>query len=176
MKWLAATMRSPLCAGAREMSCCSRHTPEELSPALPNSRQQLPAATTLYLFEGIKARRNGVLHVTSHRFCEPRCLDLVSKAHTVVAVHGCRRGSRICVGGLDKDLVASLTLELVRAGYPASDRGHEFPATNPRNICNRGRRGMGAQLEISPDLRAQEHQAGIAAAVRGVLALRAVQY
>lgn len=125
---------------------------------------------SLYLFEGLKAEGNGVLHVTSHRFSEPRCLEMLALAHTVVAIHGCSGDARICVGGLDEVLALSLTTALIGAGYPAIASGHEFPARHPINICNRGRRGIGVQLEISRDLRTPDHLDCIATSVREALA------
>jgi phage replication-related protein YjqB (UPF0714/DUF867 family) len=44
----------------------------------------------LYLFEGIKAKGNADLHVTSTRFDEASCLDILSVCDLVVAIHGCR--------------------------------------------------------------------------------------
>ncbi|MBT2747541.1 poly-gamma-glutamate hydrolase family protein [Lysobacter sp. ISL-42] len=136
----------------------------------PLARGIAGADYSVYLFEGLKAEGNGVLHVTSHRFSEPRCLEMLALAHTVVAIHGCSGDARICVGGLDKSLAALLTTALIGASYPAIASGHEFPARRPANICNRGSRGMGAQLEISGDLRTPEHINYIATAVRQALA------
>lgn len=123
---------------------------------------------SLYLFEGIKVPKgNAVLHITSHHFDEPRCLDLIATTNAVVAIHGCRGPvSRICVGGLDDGLKRLLAAELNREGLPLAADGHEYSATNPLNICNRGVHGRGAQLEISPDLRSDPYAARIAMAVR----------
>ncbi|MFO1434843.1 MAG: poly-gamma-glutamate hydrolase family protein [Gammaproteobacteria bacterium] len=47
----------------------------------------------LYLFEGLKPRGNlNALHITSRRFDEPRCLELVARSETVISVHGCGSG------------------------------------------------------------------------------------
>src|SRR5260370_42604544 len=43
---------------------------------------------SFYAFEGIKARGNGDLHITSHRFDEPQCLALVTGSPRVVSIHG----------------------------------------------------------------------------------------
>lgn len=44
----------------------------------------------LYLFEGIRrAGSYAALHLTSHKFDEPRCLALLSNCDHVVAIHGC---------------------------------------------------------------------------------------
>ena len=123
----------------------------------------------LYLFEGLKGSGNKRLHITSHKFDEPSCLDLLSTANTVLAVHGCSGEKMINVGGLDKPLKARLAQALAEAGFPVQAENHRFPAQNPLNICNRGARKMGAQLEISFDLRRGGWASEIARAVRTVL-------
>jgi phage replication-related protein YjqB (UPF0714/DUF867 family) len=121
----------------------------------------------LYAFEGYKARgRNRDLHVTSHRFDEPEGLALVTAADVVVTVHGCTGTAQICVGGLDTDLAERLTRALAAVGLPAIAEGHRYPARNPLNICNRGRRGCGAQLEFTSELREPRYRTSIARAVR----------
>jgi phage replication-related protein YjqB (UPF0714/DUF867 family) len=57
----------------------------------------------LYLFEGIKKRENyAALHITSRRFNEPSCLELLSTCPFVISIHGCVGGDeRVLIGGLD---------------------------------------------------------------------------
>jgi len=43
---------------------------------------------SLYLFEGTKKQANSNLHITSTRFDEPRCLQLVKAVEVAVTVHG----------------------------------------------------------------------------------------
>ena len=44
----------------------------------------------LYVFEGIRPSKNhAALHLTSHRFDELRCLELLSNCDHVIAMHGC---------------------------------------------------------------------------------------
>jgi phage replication-related protein YjqB (UPF0714/DUF867 family) len=111
---------------------------------------------SLYCFEGRKRRNNRDLHITSSCFDEPQGLALVSECDRVVAVHGCRGGERVVyLGGLDHDLKDAIP---VRLGAERFTTGiHDNPnlqGIHPRNICNRGRRGCGVQLEISWGLRA----------------------
>lgn len=108
---------------------------------------------SLYCFEGLKAKGNGQLHITSHRFDEPIALSLAAQSSIVLGIHGCKGESAIYIGGLDTELVGSLTATLVMAGFTASSTGHRFPAIEPNNICNRSKRKCGAQLEITWDLR-----------------------
>ena len=42
----------------------------------------------LYCFEGLKKAHNKTLHITSHRFDEPKCLELLVGCKHVIAVHG----------------------------------------------------------------------------------------
>ncbi len=125
----------------------------------------------LYLFEGIKKRSgNRALHITSHRFDEPRCLNLISGSRVVVTIHGCKdRQHIVYVGGLDLDLKREFVRALQGAGIKVKDKGHRFPAASPTNICNRGSTGRGVQLEISASLRNSPKAKILAQAIRQVL-------
>jgi phage replication-related protein YjqB (UPF0714/DUF867 family) len=126
----------------------------------------------LFSFEGLKPRgSNRDLHITSHRFDHPECLALASRANVVLSVHGCLGATRIHIGGLDTQLADELAGSLRTAGFPIEPASERYPGRHPLNICNRGLRGKGAQLEITYDLRAvAESRAAIARAVRGALA------
>jgi len=80
---------------------------------------------------------------------------LVAKCDVVVAVHGLA-GARegIDVGGLDEALRDKIAANLKSAGFntKAVATG-DHAAISLNNICNRGRRGLGAQLEITRGLR-----------------------
>jgi phage replication-related protein YjqB (UPF0714/DUF867 family) len=125
----------------------------------------------LYLFEGIRPVGNyAALHLTSHRFDEPRCLELLSNCDHVVAIHGCRgEEQQALVGGLDGALKVSVAQAIAELGVDTRLQGHQFPAIEPRNICNRGRRGAGVQIEMTMALRRQGPCDAISAAVRAVL-------
>lgn len=105
---------------------------------------------SFYSFSALRPHGNRALHLTSHRFDEPRGLALVAEADYVVAVHGYRRDeSTIYVGGLDERLRRSVVAALGDAGFEVSDRpARHLAGRHPENICNRGRRGAGVQLEI----------------------------
>lgn len=110
---------------------------------------------SFYCFEGIKPRHNGDLHITSARFDEPKCLTLISVCDLVVAVHGCRGNDQsIYLGGRDEDLRDAIHDNLEGAGF--TTRTHANPGlqgVSLANICNKGRRRQGVQLEISEGLR-----------------------
>ena len=109
---------------------------------------------SLYCFEGVRARGNRGLHLTSIRFDEPSCIGLVQRSRVVVAVHGCEEGDRSThVGGLDEDLKTRLLEALGTFGFKAVGDSASRPGLDPRNICNRGASGKGVQLEISKGLR-----------------------
>ena len=61
---------------------------------------------SFYSFNGLKADGNGVLHIESHLFDEPRALRAVEKADIIVTVHGQvdRKEEFVMVGGLDDGL------------------------------------------------------------------------
>jgi phage replication-related protein YjqB (UPF0714/DUF867 family) len=111
---------------------------------------------SLYRFEGRKRRNNRDLHITSTFFDEPRGLALVSDCDWVVAVHGCDGGERVVYfGGLDCDLRDAIRLGFEASGFKTAMHDNpDLQGIDPRNICNRGRRGRGVQLEISFGLRA----------------------
>jgi len=129
------------------------------------------ARHSLFLFEGLKPPwQNRSLHITSHRFDHPHCLDLVSRSLVTLAVHGCKgEESQIYVGGLDLELKARLTTRLRAAGFPATAEGHRYLGRHPLNICNRGLRRCGAQLELTRDLRALPARRAIAPVVRDAI-------
>ena len=128
---------------------------------------------SLYLFEGRRPSRNYLaLHLTSHYFDEPECLELIASCRYVVAIHGCAGPEpRVLLGGLDVELCAELGLAIDAAGVAALTRGHRFPAVHPNNICNRGARGRGVQLEVTESLRVADTSAFVTA-VRSVLLSR----
>ncbi|MFC1567466.1 poly-gamma-glutamate hydrolase family protein [Thermodesulfobacteriota bacterium] len=110
---------------------------------------------SLAIFEGIKPKGNKRLHITSTNFDEPRCVELVQESDAVVAIHG--EGSTelsVFLGGRDDELCSQLKVVLERYGYDVKTHGnpdlHGLAATN---ICNRGRHGVGVQLELSSGLR-----------------------
>ena len=126
---------------------------------------------SFFSFEGLKAYgENWALHITSHRFDHPGCLALVSRSELAVGIHGCRGEAQIYIGGLDTELIALFAHHLSGAGFRTSTDGHRYLGRNPLNICNRGARGRGAQLEITKDLRDGPASERIADIVRGALA------
>lgn len=124
----------------------------------------------LYLFEGIKSSGNyAALHLSSSRFDEPSCLQLIAHCSFVVVVHGCvGDDDKVLMGGLDGELRDRLAKGLREAGVTAETQGHRFPARHPNNICNRGLLRKGVQLELTSGLRRSSP-----AAARAVNAVRA---
>jgi len=125
---------------------------------------------SLYCFEGLRAFAFHDLHVTSHRFDDPLALRLAGRSAIVVGIHGCKGRGAIFVGGRDRALARLLSDSLLDAGFPAQAENHGFPALHPHNICNRGRRGAGAQLEFTLDLRTSELRSNLARCVREAVA------
>ncbi len=125
----------------------------------------------LYCFEGTRPSKNyTALHLTSHRFDEPECLSLIASCPVVIAVHGCGgEQPQVLLGGLDVPLRDLLAASLAAAEIRAETSGHRYPAVRPDNICNRGARGRGVQLEITHPLREGREAARLASAVRSVL-------
>lgn len=109
----------------------------------------------LYLFEAKEPKDCFYeMHVTSNHFDEPRCLELVSQAETVVTIHGCRAEEPVVyLGGRDEKLKQSLADAFNKHGIRAQTEGHIYTGTSPDNICNRNQRGEGVQLEFSRGIR-----------------------
>jgi phage replication-related protein YjqB (UPF0714/DUF867 family) len=126
---------------------------------------------SLFTFNGHKPRGgNRDLHITSHNFDHPDCVALAARHTVVLGVHGCKGDTtQAYVGGLDTELTALLTERLIVAGLPAISQGHRYPGRNPFNICNRGARARGVQLELTLDLRTPSSHALIAPVVRGAI-------
>jgi phage replication-related protein YjqB (UPF0714/DUF867 family) len=109
-----------------------------------------------YCFEGTRSRPHHELHITSHKFDEPRGRKLVAKSGVVIAMHGRKDDDdpkSIYLGGLDKEIRDRIAGELEKVDLRTRTEGHRFPATCPDNICNRGSRGKGVQLELPKTLR-----------------------
>ncbi len=111
---------------------------------------------SFYAFEGIKRNNNGVLHITSSRFDEPKALALVTASPRVVALHGEQdcRDEVVFLGGLDKRLGRRIEAELQAVGFVVEI--HDDPylqGVEKSNICNRGQSSRGVQLELSQPLR-----------------------
>jgi phage replication-related protein YjqB (UPF0714/DUF867 family) len=125
----------------------------------------------LYLFEGIRPSGNyAALHLTSHCFDEPRCLELLSSCDHVVTIHGCRGTTpQAFLGGLDLGLKKLISDAIAAFGIESHLLGHPYHAVHPHNICNRGRRGAGVQIELTSALRLRKANRGIVSAIRAVL-------
>ncbi|MFJ7911242.1 poly-gamma-glutamate hydrolase family protein [Kitasatospora sp. NPDC096204] len=117
-----------------------------------------------WMFEGLRSSNNSELHVTS-----THCDDAVARAmcagsRNVVSLHGCTAAQAgleagaqaVLVGGLNSTLRQYLMEEFAAAGIRAvtASGEEEIAGISPDNICNRSLLGMGAQLEMTTDLRA----------------------
>ena len=112
---------------------------------------------SFYAFEGKKTTGNGDLHITSTRIDEPQGLALVKASERAIAIHGENDGEQqvVFIGGSDAALRTRLHDVLVKNGFDVQT--HEDPnlqGTHGANICNRGKSGLGVQLELTNALRA----------------------
>jgi phage replication-related protein YjqB (UPF0714/DUF867 family) len=137
------------------------HHTSEIAAAIAGANHNL------YVFEGIKANGSAMLHITSHRFDDPQCLELIKACDLVVAVHGCSGSDEnILIGGLDDDMIAVIAAQLIADGFVVQTSGHKFPRKDPSNICNRGRRSKGVQLELTAAIRDDQRFNELAASMR----------
>ncbi|PRH78865.1 replication protein [Streptomyces solincola] len=104
-----------------------------------------------YTLDGFKAAgSNDELHVTSTRYDEPQALAMVRAASHVVSWHGAAGATATTyLGGLDYNLRDQIGQSLKEAGFTVQLASEELNGNDPQNICNRGTRGMGVQLELT---------------------------
>lgn len=110
---------------------------------------------SFYAFEGIKQSRNRDLHITSHHFDEPKCVNLVGASTTAIAIHG-RKGEAkvVYLGGRDTRALKVLRTTLLAGGFRVEkDDSPRLQGRDKKNICNRTKTGTGVQLEITRGLR-----------------------
>src|SRR5260370_3502976 len=92
----------------------------EIEPGTSEIAEAIAGANlSFYAFEGIKAKHNRRLHITSTNFNEPGCLDLVAVSKRVVTIHG-KDSERpiVILGGRDKGTAQRLRKSLQHAGVP----------------------------------------------------------
>jgi phage replication-related protein YjqB (UPF0714/DUF867 family) len=136
----------------------------------PIAREIAGAEFSLYCFRGMKNPSNQDLHITSHHFDEPMCLDLIKDHEWVVAIHGCqKKGEHVFLSGLDKALIADLEANLLQTAIRVQTLGHKYTGTLRQNICNRGRSHAGVQFELSRSFRNGDRVGAFIEAVRVVL-------
>ena len=111
---------------------------------------------SLFLFEGIRKRPHNDLHVTSHKYDDEEAIEIVSEHAVVVAFHGRRDRddpATVHVGGLDAATRDAIISELALEGFNAAVGCGELAGEHEKNICNRGSRSSGVQLEVPKSLR-----------------------
>ncbi len=124
----------------------------------------------LYIFEGTKPKQNRNLHITSHNFDDPECLDLIINCEIVISIHGCiADGECVLLGGLDNKLIKDMSDTLKQNDLNVLSDGHKFSASDTNNICNRGKTGRGVQVEISATLRLSQNASKLAQIIQSIL-------
>ncbi|MFE5582748.1 poly-gamma-glutamate hydrolase family protein [Kitasatospora sp. NPDC056531] len=117
-----------------------------------------------WMFEGLRSSNNGALHVTSTHCDDGVVRAMCAGSLNVLSLHGCTTakaglevGARaVLVGGLNSAFRQYLMEEFAAAGVRAvtASGEEEIAGASPENICNRSLLGMGAQLELTTELRA----------------------
>ncbi len=116
-----------------------------------------------WMFEGLRAADNSVLHVTSTHCDDGVALSLCAGALNVLSLHGCTTARAglpddaevVLVGGLNATLKQRLLDEFAAVGVGAIDAAgiDQLNGDEPTNIVNRTLLGMGGHLEITGPLR-----------------------
>lgn len=113
------------------------------------ARMLADGLTSFYAFESRLPEANQDVHLTSARFDDPLCLDVVSISRIVITVHGCRGDYEgVFIGGRDARLGNQILGALKRNDIPAA-RDIVHPGMDALNICNRGGSHAGVQIEIT---------------------------
>lgn len=108
---------------------------------------------SLYCFNGLKHRGNSDLHITSHLFDEPRCIEMLKQHDVVITIHGCQGDENsVHLGGLDDSLVDEFNSEITRLCEHVNV-SRKFPGREKTNICNMGRTSAGVQFELTRGFR-----------------------
>jgi phage replication-related protein YjqB (UPF0714/DUF867 family) len=103
---------------------------------------------SFYCFRALKP--NSRLHIKSHLFDEPTCLELVMGHESVLSIHGWGEdGERICAGGLDVSLTKDLTNALAVKRIHLEEARSALRGADAHNITNRGISRRGVQLELT---------------------------
>jgi phage replication-related protein YjqB (UPF0714/DUF867 family) len=112
-----------------------------------------------WMFEGLRADNNGVLHVTSSNCDDGVALSLCAEALNALALHGFKASQAglpddaqvVLVGGRNATLKQHLLGEFAAAGLNAVDAaGHpNLDGNDAKNIVNRTLLGMGGHLELT---------------------------
>ncbi|RJE81727.1 poly-gamma-glutamate hydrolase family protein [Paracoccus sp. JM45] len=126
-----------------------------IEPATSEIAEAIAGADfSFYCFEALKTGAHGDFHITSHRFDEPRAVDLIGRAFTAVAVHGRKDdgSDTVWLGGRAVALRDAIGASLCNAGFEAQPNT-TLPGLHETNICNRTGSGAGVQLELPRTLR-----------------------
>ncbi|MFJ8435213.1 poly-gamma-glutamate hydrolase family protein [Kitasatospora sp. NPDC094019] len=116
-----------------------------------------------WMFEGLRSSGNSALHVTSTHNDDTVARAMCAGSLNVLSLHGCTAAqagletgaAAVLVGGLNPVLRQYLTEQFAEAGIRAvtASGEEEIAGISPDNICNRSLLGMGAQLELTTELR-----------------------
>ncbi|MEV6977265.1 poly-gamma-glutamate hydrolase family protein [Kitasatospora sp. NPDC093806] len=123
-----------------------------------------------WMFEGMRSSGNSSLHVTSTHCDDTTARAVCAGSLNVLSLHGCTAAQAgleagaqaVLVGGLNATFRQYLMEEFAAAGIRAvtASGEEEIAGISPENICNRSLLGMGAQLEMTTELRAAMFAAG----------------
>lgn len=109
---------------------------------------------SFYAFEALRNAPHGDYHITSHRFDEPKAIELLGKSRIALAIHGRRNEGpdSVWLGGLAVDLRDAIGSSLHDNGF-TTELNRRLPGQNKANICNRTSTGEGVQIELPRRLR-----------------------
>ena len=131
----------------------------EIADAVAESDLSAGTNFSFHAFEGIKSEGNKDLHITATNFDEPLCFSLIKAAEIVITIHGEHSdedGEGVFVGGLNTRLGQRIGAALKAAGFVVGrHKNPKLQGLETTNLCNRGKKKAGVQLELSQNVRKQ---------------------
>jgi phage replication-related protein YjqB (UPF0714/DUF867 family) len=116
-----------------------------------------------YLFEGSLKNNCKRLHIPSHKFDEPKLIELLHEHSYGISIHGMTTqakkdvGADIYLGGLNKSLIAIATKVLRNYNFDTTNNivnpTSKLSGQDKQNVTNKCAKGEGMQIEISENLR-----------------------
>ncbi|MCJ1655432.1 poly-gamma-glutamate hydrolase family protein [Staphylococcus sp. NRL 16/872] len=109
-----------------------------------------------YAFNAIRNGNNKALHVTSTNYDDKDLINTNYNRDVSVSVHGAGQAqgyNTVLMGGRDTQLLGLISQELKKFKFNVQRATGYLAGTDANNIVNFNKKGMGVQLEITPDIR-----------------------
>ncbi|MGY0756612.1 poly-gamma-glutamate hydrolase family protein [Staphylococcus haemolyticus] len=107
-----------------------------------------------FAFNGIRAKGNNELHVTSINYDNDIAMNLVKSSERAVTIHGCLGEENVAyIGGKDNQLKERIANELNQIGVEVKEAPSHMSGVQDDNIVNCTKNEVGVQIELTSSLR-----------------------